>query len=171
MNLLSWIGLFVLALVGYSIGRVIFSKRHQMAAELSDGIILAALWGLAATVKLPQGWSAHLAFPTLALIAGFAHTLITRPAPQPADEQPTHPEEAGSFLKRLWAAWKSFAFRLGNFQGRLILMLFYFTILVPFGIINSVFRDPLYQKQSDRTSYWFELQSKSKEIQDARRQF
>jgi len=171
MTLFSWIGLFVLTLVGYSIGRVVFSKRRQMGAELPDGIMLAFLWVLVTAVQPPQGWVPHIAWPALALIMGMAHTLISRPAPQPADDQSYPPENAGNFLKRVWAAWKSFAFRLGNFQGRLILLLFYFTILMPFGIINSVFRDPLYLKRSNRTSYWFELHNESKDIQDARRQF
>jgi hypothetical protein len=171
MKLLSWIGLFVLTLVGYSIGRVLFSKKHQMAAELSDGIILVLLWGLAATVKPPLSWAAHLFFPVMALIAGIAVTLIAHPSALSEDEQRTQSGESRNILKRLWAGWKLFAFRLGNFQGRLILMLFYFTILIPFGIINTVFRDPLYQRQSERSSYWFELESESKEIQDARRQF
>jgi hypothetical protein len=160
-----------LTLAGYSIGRVLLSKRRQRAAELTDGIILALLVALTVTVQLPQGWAPHLAWPGLALIVGITHTIIARPSPDPAINQSNQPEEARPLLKWLWAAWKSFAFRLGNFQGRLILMLFYFTILMPFGIINSVFRDPLCLKQSDRTSYWFELHNEPKEIQDARRQF
>jgi hypothetical protein len=169
MNLLGSIGLWVLILVGYSIGRILLTKRRRVAAELRDGVIIALLWSCAALVKLPTDLSPHLAWILIALFIGIAHALVIRPEAE--TDLSEYPEKPNNFLKWLWQSWKSFAFRMGNFQGRLILMLFYFTILMPFGIINSVFRDPLHQRRSNKTSYWFELHSEAKDIQDARRQF
>lgn len=48
-----------------------------------------------------------------------------------------------SLFKRLWRAWKRFGRRLGNFQSRLILSLFYFTAFCPFALLVRWFADPL----------------------------
>lgn len=47
----------------------------------------------------------------------------------------------------LWARWKVFARRVGNFQARVILTLFYFTIALPFGVIYRLVADPLAMKR------------------------
>jgi len=38
-------------------------------------------------------------------------------------------------LKKIWEGWKKFAHKLGNFQARIILFVFYFIILAPFAMI------------------------------------
>jgi hypothetical protein len=40
-----------------------------------------------------------------------------------------------SFLARLWRGWKRVAHKIGDFQARLILVLFYFVILAPFSLL------------------------------------
>jgi hypothetical protein len=60
---------------------------------------------------------------------------------------------------------------MGNFQGRLILLLVYFTIVAPFGIINSFFRDPLHLKKPTGDSFWFTRTPPEEKIEDARRQY
>jgi len=47
-----------------------------------------------------------------------------------------------TFFKRLWTGWKSVARKIGDFQARLILALFYFIILSPFSLIIRAM-DPL----------------------------
>jgi hypothetical protein len=47
-----------------------------------------------------------------------------------------------SFFARFWKGWKAFAHKVGNFQARLILILFYFLILAPFALIMKR-SDPL----------------------------
>lgn len=47
-----------------------------------------------------------------------------------------------SFFSRIWNGWKSVAHKIGNFQARLILILFYFLILAPFALIIKK-ADPL----------------------------
>lgn len=37
-------------------------------------------------------------------------------------------------MKRLWAAWKRVARRVGDFQARLILTVFYYTLFAPFAL-------------------------------------
>ena len=45
--------------------------------------------------------------------------------------------------KRLWKWWVPRAHRIGNFQARLILTIFYFTMFMPFAILVKLFTDPL----------------------------
>jgi hypothetical protein len=38
-------------------------------------------------------------------------------------------------LKQIWNGWKKVAHKIGNFQARIILLVFYFVILAPFSLI------------------------------------
>ena len=38
-------------------------------------------------------------------------------------------------LKKIWEGWKKIAHKIGNFQARIILLVFYFIILAPFSLI------------------------------------
>ena len=67
-----------------------------------------------------------------------------------------------------WERYKLLGEILVDFQGRAMAVLFYFTIMVPFGIGTRVFGDPLNIK--DRTPTWRERDSISTALDEARRQ-
>lgn len=48
-----------------------------------------------------------------------------------------------AYLWKFWELWKKFGHFMGDLVGRLFLMLFYFTLLLPFGIGVSLWSDPL----------------------------
>ena len=48
--------------------------------------------------------------------------------------------------RRLWRQWKSVAHKIGDFQARLVLALFYFVVLAPFAMGVKIFSDPLQLK-------------------------
>jgi hypothetical protein len=60
-------------------------------------------------------------------------------------------------LKRAWTGWREFGVYLGDFQSRLLLTVFYFTVLMPYGAITAVFGDPLslrgHASQARRTAW------------------
>lgn len=58
----------------------------------------------------------------------------------------------------------------GDAQGRLLASLFYFTVLVPFGIGVRMFSDPLQRAEADKQSHWLERPAVSRNLDDARRQ-
>jgi hypothetical protein len=73
------------------------------------------------------------------------------------------PENVGSGLTRtgvkksyfaftvagiLWQRWLSLAHRIGEFQARLLLTLFYFVIVSPFALWVRIMRDPLALRRS-----------------------
>ena len=46
-------------------------------------------------------------------------------------------------LRRAWEAWKRIAHKIGNFQARVLLTVFYALIVLPFGLAVRLFSDPL----------------------------
>ncbi len=48
-----------------------------------------------------------------------------------------------NMLKRAWEAWKAFGKKIGNFQARVLLTVFYAILMLPFGLAARWFSDPL----------------------------
>jgi hypothetical protein len=55
-------------------------------------------------------------------------------------------------IKRIWEAWKRIAHKIGNFQARLLLTIFYAIVVLPFGVAARLFSDPLQIKR--RPTQW-----------------
>ena len=72
-------------------------------------------------------------------------------------------------LRDLWQRWQKVAKKIGDFQARLILSLFYFLIVFPIGLIARMFSDPLSLKKT--AAHWDAKPSSPSRIEDARRQF
>jgi hypothetical protein len=70
-------------------------------------------------------------------------------------------------LKRLWQAWKDLAHKIGNFQARILLTIFY-VILFPFGMATRLFSDSLRIKQ--RPTQWLDHPNEACDMQWARKQ-
>ena len=58
-----------------------------------------------------------------------------------------------TYLEPLWQAWKRFARRLADFQGRVLLTLFYIVLIVPGGLVLRLVADPL-RRRRPPTSNW-----------------
>jgi len=48
-----------------------------------------------------------------------------------------------SLFRRLWEGWKKIARKIGDFNARVILTVFYFILLFPFAVLVRIFTDPL----------------------------
>lgn len=48
-----------------------------------------------------------------------------------------------NFLKPFWNRWLKVAHIIGNFQAQVILTIFYFIFVLPFGAVLRLFADPL----------------------------
>lgn len=46
-------------------------------------------------------------------------------------------------FKNLWEHWKRIAHKIGEFQSRLILSIFYYVMFAPFAVGVKIFSDPL----------------------------
>ncbi len=74
--------------------------------------------------------------------------------------------------KRIWQWWVPIAHKIGNFQARLILTVFYFTMFMPFAILVKLFTDPLRIKPKTKKGW---IERKDEQVDDllarARKQF
>jgi hypothetical protein len=75
------------------------------------------------------------------------------------------------FLKIFWEKWKVLGHKIGNFQARLILSLFYFILICPFAVVVKFLSKPLRLKISN-VSNWLPHHAEVEDVVSrARRQF
>lgn len=77
-------------------------------------------------------------------------------------------------MKKIWkkfvAWWMPIAEKIGNFMNRVILSIFYFVVVLPFGIGVRLFSDRLQLRKNYKTG-WTNVNTHLKSIEDARKQF
>ncbi len=73
-------------------------------------------------------------------------------------------------LKKFWSGWLRFGHFMGDIVGRVVLTIFYFTIMLPFSLIVTLFSDPLDMKK-DKTPAWQARTTGDRNLEEARRQF
>jgi hypothetical protein len=74
-------------------------------------------------------------------------------------------------LSRLWARWKIIARKIGDIQSRLLLCVFYYSILAPVGVAVRLLSDPL-RLTRQGASQWLPIAGHAAASEDrARRQF
>jgi hypothetical protein len=74
-------------------------------------------------------------------------------------------------LRTIWTRWTAFAQKVADFQTRLILTIVYFVILAPFGLMVTVFRDPLRVKRPPEVPQWIPRAVDQPTLEYGRRQF
>jgi len=76
-------------------------------------------------------------------------------------------------LLRLWEGWKAFGHYLGDFQSRLLLTIFYFTVLLPYGLLMRLAGDPLRIRPAttDLRSAWMPRRREETTLGRARQTF
>ncbi len=73
-------------------------------------------------------------------------------------------------LRQLWLRWKVLATKIGNFQGRVILTLFYFVFVTPLGVVIRLFADPLHIKSHSGSTFWRDKVQPESTLEEARQQ-
>ncbi|MEZ4768317.1 MAG: hypothetical protein R2844_07815 [Caldilineales bacterium] len=74
-------------------------------------------------------------------------------------------------LRKLWDRWMVLARKIGKFQSRILLTLFYFVIVLPFGLAVRLLADPLHiRRHQSRDTAWLPRETHDKELADAHRQ-
>jgi hypothetical protein len=74
-------------------------------------------------------------------------------------------------LSQLWQHWREISECIGDFQARLLLTIFYFTVLVPSGIVSALAGDPLEIYSRPKKSGWIQRQTPDLALRQERRQF
>jgi len=72
-------------------------------------------------------------------------------------------------LTKAWLKWKAFGRRAGDFLGRVLMSIFYFTLAAPFGLIVRIFSDPLKLKR--RPPRWEPRPKEEPDLERAREAF
>jgi hypothetical protein len=60
----------------------------------------------------------------------------------------------GAFFAALWKYWKRFGDFLGDVVGRLVMMIMYWTVIVPFALLTRLSSDPLDVKDKKKQPAW-----------------
>ena len=68
----------------------------------------------------------------------------------------------------LWKKWKAFGQKIADFQGRILLTLFYFLFILPLGLVIKPLTDPLKTKSKVEWENWT---LKSESLEDSKNQF
>lgn len=74
------------------------------------------------------------------------------------------------FLDSLRDRWKRIAHAIGVFQTRLVLTIFYYTLLLPFALLVRLFLDPLALRPGGRKTNWQPRKTPSYALDDLRKQ-
>jgi hypothetical protein len=70
-----------------------------------------------------------------------------------------------------WGRWREVSQKAADFQARVVLTLFYFTLMLPFGVVFGLLKDPLRIKSRPSGTYWVERKTGPATLTDAQRQF
>ncbi len=73
-------------------------------------------------------------------------------------------------LPDFWRGWKEFGHLLGDWLARVVLTIFYFSVLIPFGIGVRLLSDPLHIK-TKKTPFWRPRTTGDQELKEVLRQF
>lgn len=76
-----------------------------------------------------------------------------------------------TFFSTIWKYWKKFGQAIGDFVGRIFLMLFYLTLALPFGIGAALFSDGLDIRRKNATPQWRERTSPPATLESSTNQF
>jgi hypothetical protein len=73
-----------------------------------------------------------------------------------------------TILKRIWNTWKKVGAAIGDFIARLVLSILYFTVVLPFGLITRLGRDPL-GVNLEGSVQWHKRSTRDHTLEDGRR--
>ncbi len=73
-------------------------------------------------------------------------------------------------LKTIWKKWVPIAHKIGNFQSRLLLTIFYFTLLLPFSLLVTLFSDRM-RKKKPKNSMWTDWVENYQTLEEGKSQY
>ncbi len=79
--------------------------------------------------------------------------------------------EGGPLWRRLWEGWKRVGKKIGNFQARLLLGIFYAIFLAPFAVMLRWLSDPLAIKPGSKRGWLPRNEQETSAEELAKRQF
>lgn len=175
METLSFIALILLTILAYSGGSAAAAgKRVEPRPQALDLWLVLVLLAGAVYSRLTfdlNRWLLILIWVSVsALVALVAGRLRkTSEGGAPVKDVSEGPPARG--LKGLWQRWSDFSKRMGAFQSRVLLSLFFFLFVSPFALAVRVFSDPLGIKPRAAGTFWRPRKEDVAELESYRRQF
>lgn len=165
MEIISVLALILLTLVGYSSGAVLGAKGRTAMPGIADLLVVIVLWiGAIATRGALGKWLSIGVWLGVGLVVGAILTWARAGIYSKIESQ--------NVSSGFWNVWKNFLRKVGDYQGRVLMSLLYFTIILPFGFVVSIFADPLNIKKTEDDSTWQPRETPhNPSIEEARKQF
>lgn len=175
MEAISFLVLILLCLVGYSAGAVARTgKSVELRPQIVDLVLVSVIWAGAIYCRVAldlNRWLIILAWLVLSIIVGVL-AIWPRELREENVSSAKAPEGTpNSLLKRLWQSWANFSRRMGSFHGRIVLSLFFFTVVTPFATAVRVFSDPLRIRHRTEVTHWLPRTGTDVDLEQLRRQF
>ena len=176
MEVLSYIVLVLLSLVGYSGGVTIRAgKKVDLKPVLLDLVLVALIWAGALYSRLTYDfnkWLLILVWVGISVVVGIVAVSFRRLQRENESQQQETKYPSSGIFKKLWHRWTEFSKKMGSFQSRVMLSFFFFIIVSPVAVLIKLFGDPLsIKRKKAMDTYWSAKMPSSTEIEDYRRQF
>lgn len=179
MEVISFVALILLSLVGYSSGAVgKAGKSVELKPQVIDLILVLVIWAGAAYFRIAFDLNKWLMILVWVVLSSGIGVLAIWPRQFPEEKasrkklpQETRNSVPSSALKRLWHRWEKFSQRMGNFQSRILLSLFFFVFVSPLALAVKISSDPLGIKRLRRGSHWLPKAGTEVNLEQFRRQF
>jgi opacity protein-like surface antigen len=176
MEVLSYIVLVLLSLVGYSAGAAgRAGKNTNLKPIIADLILVVFIWAGAIYSRLTYDfnkWLLILVWVGMAAVAGMVAVSLRKLSVKDESQGDERKDISSSIFRRLWQRWTGFSKRMGSFQSRVMLSLFFFVVVSPAAVLSKAFGDPLQIKRKKTLeTYWSDRTQSSEELEDFRRQF
>jgi len=175
MEIISFLALILLSLIGYSGGAVGKAGNFlDLKPKIIDLVIVMLIWAGAIYSRLAfdlNKWLLILIWVILGSIIGILATWPRKVSEEKPQTIKKPKEPSSNPIKNLWQSWKNFSKRMGSFQSRIILSLFYFIFVTPFALGVRIFSDPLNIKHKSSKSHWLLKKEIKYDLEQYRRQF
>ena len=175
MKTLSFIVLIFSSLVGYSAGAAgKAGKFADLKPRIIDLILVVIIWTGAIYSRISfdlDKWFLILIWAILSIITGVLAVSLRKLPEEKSSSNKEPTRKPTNLFKKLWHSWKDFSQRMGSFQSRILLSLFFFIFISPFALAVKVFSDPLNIKNNTKKSQWLPKKEIKDELEQYRRQF
>lgn len=175
MDVISFLMLVLLSLVGFSAGAVAKAgKSVQLRPQIIDLILISVIWAGAIYFRIVFDLNKWLVILLWLILSGLIGMFSVWPRQFPVEKDSIEKEPrkiAKNFLQGLWQSWRDFSIRMGSFQSRIILSLFFFTIVSPFALAVKTFSDPLKIRYRGNESHWLPKMRSETNLERFKRQF
>lgn len=170
MGFVSSLFLIILTMIAYAGGAVTGASKKRVDPRLIDFLIIFLLWIIAFFARVVLG-DILLFLIWFAICYSLGWLLILPRVNTYSDEVVPRIESDGSWFAQLWGRWSRFANRLGNYQSRVLLMLLYCSVVLPFGLGVRLFSDPLNIQKPPSNTAWEKGRIDEATKEASRRQF